>query len=106
MLVLFEKYCQKKIGKEGKNIAKSRCGRRADNETRRSDNNPAEHGEEADRCHMGMSLMEMRTPEGDSRMSAVGVGGWREVELTIKSPMGGAQMPSDDGRTPPPAHHA
>lgn len=32
-----------------------------------------------------ISGIEMRAPEGDSRIIAVGVGGWREVEVTIDS---------------------
>lgn len=85
MHVLLEKYRQKKIRKESKTIAKSRCGRRVDDDTRTSDTTGADHGGEAYRYHMAMSLMEIRTSEGDTNISAAGVGGWREVELTFVS---------------------
>lgn len=36
-------------------------------------------------CRVPMSLIEMRNPEGHPRISKVGVGGWREIEVTIDS---------------------
>lgn len=42
-------------------------------------------GEEQERGSAGISLVEMQAPEGDSRISAMGVGVWRAVEITIDS---------------------
>lgn len=44
---------------------------------------------------MTISIIEMRSPEGGTRSHTVGVGGLREVALTIDSGAGDAVMPVD-----------
>lgn len=48
-----------------------------------SQNSPLGAGGNSDELRGQLMLMEMRSPSGDTCISAMGMGGWREVELTI-----------------------